>query len=237
MASATFERGVNGATIATTDPGAQTPWDFCDSVPTDTLAYDTEHVAHGSLAAKIASGAVASNPGLYWRTVGFGTLTNHYGRLYLYRTSFPAALHQLATNFNIGAGLAVVKITILTTGQIAVRDQTNTVKGTMTNTIAINQFVRIEWHIVNDPTVGMIEVKLFNSPDATVPTETLTTPSNLATGAYSDDIRFGVHGAAQANQGPFWLDDLVAGVSEYPGAVRPTFQAAGPILAGGQGPL
>src|SRR6185503_11947241 len=83
-----------------------------------------------------------------------------------------------------------------------------------TASISLNQWVRIEWHLIHSTTVGQWELKLFNNPDSATPTETATSAANLDTGANVTDLRIGLYGGPNA-LGPIWLDNIVAGATSY----------------------
>src|SRR6266545_5839646 len=97
--TATFEAGTNGNNILATDPGSASAWDAVTIVNNTgrppTAKYDTTHVGHGSLAAKID---VGSTDVAYceW-SAAFGTQTDHYGRLYLYLTAYPVSTLSSST--------------------------------------------------------------------------------------------------------------------------------------------
>lgn len=92
---------------------------------------------------------------------------------------------------------------VLRNGRLRLKDQNNVTIGTMSNTIAIGSWVRIEW-MIDDPS-GSIQLELFNDPNSTTPTETLR-----ATGQHIGDstnrIQIGRVGH-QAFSATFWTDN------------------------------
>ncbi len=212
QATANFELGVQGSAVLVADPGSATAWDIRDNPGGNAITYDNAH-AYGLLAAKVDNTAnAASQNQLIW-TTGIGTLTDWYGRLYLYATTFPTTgSYRLVQDSNNN-----FPVFINATGEVQQYDQGGFVHQT-TAVIGLNQWVRIEWHWLNSATVGQVEVKLFNSPDSATPTETKTSAANRNTSVSTTEIRFGL-GGGTTEAGPVWLDNLVAGATSYPGPV------------------
>jgi hypothetical protein len=211
LCTATFEAGVNGVRIATTDPGSQTPWDAVLLTSTGDTKYDTTHPAHGSLGAHIINGGQAQ---LEWSTA-FGTQTDHFGRIYMYVPSGANFIDVVRLN-NAGTFACGIDIDNLT-GVLNLRDTTAAIISSTTNTVARDQLVRIETHIVHAISGGTIEVQLFNTADSPVPTETkLSLGMNNQAQATKID-----YGAVVGRGQDWWLDDIVAGATSYPGPVAP----------------
>lgn len=209
--SADFELGTNGNNVLTTDAGSATAWNT-RNVAAGTLTYDTTHVGHGTLAAKIApSGASACY--VQWDTA-FGTQTEHYGRAYLYLTTNPSAVPRGPIRGYNGATVAW-GIHVNTNGTLQCGDSDSSVSGSVA--IGLNQLIRVEWHVVHSATVGIVEAKLFNSAESTTPSETIT-HSSANTLTQSDRIRFGVTDGGTA-PAAFWIDDIIANATAYPGPV------------------
>lgn len=205
-----FEAGTNGATISTADPGTGSQFSSVTGSPT----YDNTH-AYDSLAMK-SSGASGQYVSWIWTP---GNTDEEYGRFYMYATANPAS------SCNIWRGSACF-INILANGKLRFTDDVR-YAGTggnhdFTTPIALNQWVRIEFHLIfqdvlNDE-LGTIEVRLFNNPDSTTATETWTTttgnPSTL-----NDQGRFGTID----NWGsPVWFDNLVSNATEWQGPAGTT---------------
>jgi hypothetical protein len=219
--TADFEAGVNGATITTgAGEASATAWNVVAGSPT----YSVTHVAHGSLASSFAS----NNEYLRW-TKAFSA--DHYGRFYLYATSIPSSSQavvkieaQTGTNPNN-------RIEIHNDGIVYIRDNTGgTVSGSVQ--IATNQWIRIEYHFVASTTVGLLEVRLFNSAESTTPSDTIS-PGNVNTGnespteLYIGTEEFGPWGST------IWFDDIVANATSWVGpvAVAPANTVA-PVASG-----
>lgn len=222
--TATFETGVNGNTIAVADAGSANAFDAVLIGTGAALVYDNAHV-YGSLAAKVSTTGTVSASRTEWTTAG--TLSNWYGRVYLYFTGNIDDLHIMEF-FDSGGGhcAAISMAGVANTGKIELLDATQSLitGGRTTNTISLNQWIRLEYHLINNAAAGSFELKLFNSPDSTTPTETVTT-TNQNTSADTLYFRHGVT-LAQASVGPFWMDNIVIGATSYPGPVLPATVAS-----------
>ena len=211
VATADFEAGVDGNAIETTDPGSATPWDSKNVVGGNICEYDSVH-AYGLLAAKFDSTPDPnSDAQLRWST-GIGTLTDWYGRIYLYCTVFPTSGNQFfifqdLTNTN-------QKIMINAVGQLVAINAILGTALTVTTPISLNQFVRFEWHLVHSTSIGTWEMKLFNNPDSDIATEIVTSGTNN-TGANLSSMGVGLQ--ASGHSTTLWMDNIVAGTTSYPG--------------------
>jgi hypothetical protein len=216
--TAGFELGVNGATIATSDPGDATAWTRIFG----THIYDNTHVAHGALAAKMDSTA---NFGLIWDQT---YLTDFYGRFYLYATSNPSANTNVCS---ITGGGVTSRIFVQTDGTI-VSTATGNVAGSVP--IALNQWIRIEYHFIASATVGLLEIKLFNTKESSAPSETIAPTANRNTGASAPTELDHANGNAAAGWGGnIWFDTIVTNATSYPGpAVPDTGQNFAPVIYG-----
>lgn len=212
--TAGFEGGTNGNNVLAADPGDATAWDSVTGAgPTTNLKYDNTHVLNGTLSCLVAGSA--SDRYAEWSTA-LGTVTDHYGRIYLYMTANPGNVSPIIW---VGSGATqVARMLVNSSGSVRFDSaDTNNVLVT-TAAVSLNQWIRIEWHIVHSATVGQLELKLFNTASASVPTETDTSPANLNTGASANDIRFGIPEAGFSFSA-LWMDAIVAGATSYPGPI------------------
>ncbi len=211
-ATADFELGTNGATIATADAGSATPWRTVSYAASPGKAiYDNTYAANGSLAAKLTPGTGNVQAYLSWRAA-FGTQTDYYGRAYVRLPAYPAS-----GNDNIIRGLDSVGslcwgISLTTAGKVYLLDSTLTTRATSTTSLSTSGWNRIEWHAVNSTSVGSLEVKIFTTADSTTPDETIRF-TNRNTRANTEDIWFRIARSGYS----IWYDDLVAGAPAYPG--------------------
>lgn len=199
--TATFETGINGATIATGDAGSATAWDFVGNLP----KYSNTHVHREALAASFSS---TTQDRVGWTL----STSNHYGRAYIYMTTL-SPFFVFIQVLNSAANAAVVWL--WDDGKLLIQDTAaggHTLQ--MTNTLTLNAWTRVEWHVIHSTTVGQIELKMFNDPESSIPTEVLTSPASWNTNTGADQIMFGSVTTAPAT---FWMDDIVANATAYPG--------------------
>jgi len=208
--TAGFETGVSGNNVLVADAGNATPWD-AETISGGAITYDNAHVhGAGSLAGQFAHTASATY--LSW-TTALGAVTDHYGRVYLYATGNPASATRGPFAF-YNSGALTSRWEINTNGTLAARDTVAATNGSVA--ISLNQWVRIEWHVVHSATVGIVEVKLFNSPESSTASDTITR-SSANTGTQANEIQVG-----QQSGGPtytYWLDGIVANAGSYPGPI------------------
>lgn len=231
LCTADFEKGTNGSNVLAADPGSATAFDSVSAVNGATVTYDSLHAAHGSLGAKFSDSGVAGVASVAWST-SFGTVTDYYGRLYLFLTANPGSQMPI---FQGGQGATRgARIDVNTTGRLTGFDNpASALFPLFTNPIALNQWVRIEFHIICSATVGQAEVKLFNTADSTTPTETQTGTANKNTLANHTSVSFGSPVTTIPSGYSFWMDDIVAGAAAYPGpAVAAPVNTVAPAVTG-----
>lgn len=213
VCTATFETGVDGNDVLTGDAGSATAWDV-RAVTGGSIVYDDAHAHGGSLAGKFTYSGSSSSTALRW-TTAFGTITDHYGRIYLYATAYQDSTPDASpVNFKTGASTVMAAIKVGSDGVLSAQDATFSVT-TGTVPIALNQWVRIEWHIVHNTSTGSVEIKLFNDAESTTPDDTITW-TNRNTGSSADTAEFGT-AQITSSTWVFWLDDIVANATDWPG--------------------
>jgi alkaline phosphatase D len=124
-----------------------------------------------------------------WQTI-IGSLATHWFRMDLFLTANPSAQHQLYAACESGSRVADISITA--GGNILARNAAGTTILTTTSSVPLNTPFRIEGFITGDPAAGQLEVKLFPSRSATVPTETQTSGTALNTLGAPNQYRFGL---------------------------------------------
>lgn len=219
-ATADFETGTDTSAVLTTDTGSATAWDAKSAFSGNSIVYDSTH-AYDTLSGKFdstPSAAAACN--LAWST-GIGTLTDWYGRIYLYLTAFPSVEFRLVKDL-LGSGQ---QIKVNASGLVVVQDADQAQVFVTTNAVNTNAWTRIEFHCVQSATVGQWEVKLFTSPDSATATETKSSAANRNTGASLTDVGIGLIGGGSA--GTVWLDNIVIGATDWPGPAGVTPSATG----------
>jgi hypothetical protein len=213
---ADFETSTVGSTIATSDTGRPTSWDSV-TIALGVAVYDNAHVAHGAKSAKFSAVGTTAQDYCRW-TSQYGTQTNSYGRLYLYVASWTGFSNLYLVNANsAGTFKALIRV-IVTSQKLSITDSTGTPEVLSTNTVATGQWVRIEWHFIHSATVGQIVVKLYNSAESTVVTDTLTSTANWNTGADTNGFWVGMGCGIQNQSGvELWMDNIVTNATDWPG--------------------
>lgn len=213
---ANFELGIPGAKVSAGGVGDSDAWTSVSSVLGDALrAYDTTQAAVGGQSCKMLTVTSTGTSMTWGPSADLGTLANHYGRLYLYLTANPGASVILVRCLNGVSAACAVGVT--SGGKVFVSDQAAVTKATGSVSVALNQWVRLEWHVTHDVTNGVVEAKLFNTAASATADETITGAGSFSTLASADTIRFGVVNSV-ANAGPLWMDAIVAAAGSYPGA-------------------
>jgi hypothetical protein len=210
--TADFELGTNGATIQTSDPGSGNPWDAANIGPSNSITYDNTHCVSGKQSANFTLGGVNGSCSLGWN-LPVPAPVDYYGRDYRFLPAYPGATGTFtAFQFNTDAG-ACWSIRISTTGVITILSASFGVQYTFTNLIALNQWVRFEYHAVH--AAGFAEVKLFNDGTNLVPTEV----GNFSGQSIRTEAKSIILGAGSLNY-THWADEIVTNATDYPGPYR-----------------
>lgn len=218
MLAAHFENGTPGVQIYNTDLGGPDAFDVVVQSPTTTL-YDKTH-ARGVLAAKFRTESSGDDVALCrWSTsyvAGAASLTDAYHRLYVYLSANPvdaSAICASDVSGNIGA-----RVRIHADRKLRLTDAAGTVQATAVNALPTGQWVRLDWHLVNDTSAGSSTLRVFTSdPEAAVgsPDETITATS-INTGAAATGFRFGWL-LGNVSQPDIWIDAVAAGAGAWVG--------------------
>jgi len=119
-----------------------------------------------------------------------GSLAQHWFRVDLFMASNPSAQHQLYVACQGGNRCADISVT--TAGKLIARNAAGTTIFTTTASVPLNTPFRIEGFIVGDAAVGQVELKLYPSRSATVPTETQTSTATQNTLGIPNQYRCGM---------------------------------------------
>jgi len=155
-----------------------------------------------------------------------GTNTQVWFRLYLYVTANPALKQQIGGWTITGGSGFAGSLNLNANGTLRYEDSAfATVTGTTTtNSIATNQWVRLEGFVLGSATVGQYELKLFNSTDSAVPTETVTSTALQNSGGPITGMLFGATpNTANVN---YWQDDIGLSSTGYLGPSQIPVSAA-----------
>ena len=219
VCTANFETGTNGNNIATSDTGSATAWDAVSMSGSDSIKYSNAHPAFGTLGAHI-NNLVGDGPAFMKWQAAYGTVTEDWGRFYAYMTSYGSGDYSVVAGALNGSDTAsaniCARIDIGTNGKLRILDKSGTDSVLGSVALALNQMVRIEYHFLHSTTVGVAEVKLFNTASSITPDDTLTSPASWNTLASADRFFFGVPTTGYPVY-DIYIDQIIVGASAYPG--------------------
>lgn len=173
------------------------------------ITFDNEH-SRGNRAFKITGDTTNATYLNY--TSSLGTVGEAWGRVYVYFTANPGATLGVV-RLRIG-GLQVSRFTISTSGMWQIRNASNSLLATMTSTITLNAWTRMEWHVLATAAGGDIECRLYNTADSNSITDQLS-DTNAALATNIDEVNVGHHNANPVTT--FWADDLNVNTTTWPG--------------------
>jgi hypothetical protein len=239
-----FEGGTSGIAIPA-GPGSGGPtyaslgtadgmlFDSVSVSGASTLTYSNTVAHSGSLSCQVYTPSTAACY-LMWNSSGLlgNPAAQTWFRIYLYQAANPASVHQLCL-LNVG-GSRAGDLIINASGTLSMRNAAGTVIITTTNTVPLSAWYRVEGYVTSNASTGQMEVKLFDSPDSTTPTETQTSGANLNTlGGAITQVRFGPSSTGVTGM-TYYMDDIAASVSGYigPGAIVQQMICGGPTPSG-----
>lgn len=212
--TADFEAGTNGNTITTAGGEASaTAWAQVVGTP----SYSNSHPAHGTLCAQMGS----SGDLLKWV---IPNTPDYYSRIYLYATAWPSGDSSTWLYLDIGGGITAATCQVRSSGVLNLAVAGSGYQGSVA--IALNQWIRIEFHAVISQTVGGVELKLFNSAESSTPSETISSGFDKNNGNSHGELFFGRTGT-DSWTAPIFFDDIVANATSYPGPVPDPVTATG----------
>jgi PhoD-like phosphatase len=197
------------------------------------MTYDSSVPLLGPMACKIVTTGTSAVFGM-WESSGLlvNAAAQQWFGLYLYHTANPPSVNQVFGAYVAGSRAADVVIN--TNGTISVRDANGNVIVTTVSTVPLSSVYRIEGYVTSSASTGQVELKLFSSPDATVPAETQTSAATQNTrGGVLSQMRYG--GASAAASGFTWrFARATASVAGYtgPGAVVQQMVCGAPSAGG-----
>jgi hypothetical protein len=210
--SNSFETGLadeTALTIANSDDGAA--GNAFDTV-TGTVVLDSAQAAHGTLSARMDTTATAA-AAVHWEGTAVGTVTEIYTRIYVYRTAVPAAQQRHMRIRNSSAADTCYSV-IHTDGDVYIFDAAGGFSN-MTTDLPLNQWVRLEYHLIAHATAGTWEVRMYSGDSATLLDS--VSRSSVNTGSDISQVRMG--STTVVNAGVFWIDDVAAATTGWIGAV------------------
>lgn len=178
-----------------------------------TLVYDTTVFANGTSSVKItqSTGAVFAQ----WSSTTLGSLTDHYGEIYLYLTALPSASNHIVSGVTSGSvqGWA---IDVTSTGTVILRNAANTNVKATTSTLPLNQWVRLEWHITQASGTGTFQLQVYTAANGTSVTEdtgVITSDYGLNTSS----VQVGAKLTGTATMPAFYVDDVAIATGAWIG--------------------
>lgn len=204
-----FDGGTNGAGISAAGSGGTSgnPFDNTTGPP----LYDNTHAHSGTLSMHVAPGSGGLR---YVQWAGsFGTNNAWWARFYVYTPAAGAGGNLFFMRGFTGA-TQNFRLAFTTAAKVRLLNSTNAVVATMTNSSTLNAWVRVEMSITH--TTGAWEVRLYNSPESTTPTETIS-GTGAALGTASDTIDFGHTPSSSPDPGEYWMDDVATSTSGWIG--------------------
>ncbi len=209
------EGGSLGATVGTGGSGSGSAWNAV--VGTPLITYDDVH-AHGDLAYKVALTGTTTAQQLVWDSTSVGTVSEMWGRLYLWSSAHPADNRFGLVRFLVG-GAQAARLIYETNGTLVISDAGNAPEVTTTATVATGQWVRIEWHIVFVAAAATIELRLYTDAESTTPTEVVSTAAAIGVGVNCDRVEVGAFLNALPSTWTGWIDDIEVNTTGWPGPV------------------
>lgn len=208
-------QGVDGATVGTGESGSGNPWDA--TVGTPTITYAPEH-ARGRMGYEVVAGASAQQ--MSWST-SLGTITDVYGRFYLWSHAAPSTATGL---FRFTAAAAqTARIRYNADGTLTISDAGNAAEVT-TTALTTGALIRIGFRIQFVATNATVTLNVYDSPSSLTPSETVTTSTAAGMGTSADRVDIGAFNAAT------WtgcFSDIALSATAEPGPVL----SAPPALA------
>ncbi|HTW20521.1 MAG TPA: fibronectin type III domain-containing protein [Mycobacteriales bacterium] len=177
-----------------------------------TVMYSNAAPAHGNYAALLSP----TNQLCYlgWGSASIATTSSAYGRAYLKLSANPSTSFPVL-KVRDPSGNRDAQVTVTSAGKLAMGDANGTTQLTFSKSIPLNQWVRIEWHLVSAAS-GTFQVEMF-AGDATTPLESETV-SNINTGTSIGGYRVGMLTTTSAAVGTtIGVDNLAYGTAGWMG--------------------
>jgi hypothetical protein len=211
----TFEGGTDTTTITTANSGdaSGTPWDSIVIGTDATIQFSTTRASQGTLSGRFATGATSAVANVRWDLPDTNEL---FTRLYLYLPSTaPLPVQFVFTDTGTGSGMGRFQIMDSTGPKLRVFSQGGAFDSIGTIAVTRDAWIRLETRTKVDPASGVIEAKLFNSPDISTPDETVTITGIANTEIGVGRVRFGITQTLATCE--IWLDSVAVETSGYLG--------------------
>lgn len=181
-------------------------------------------IAYGTVAATFDLSTVTARPGGSWRFT-YATAAAYVAWNTQLGTMSVAGGRAYFTPDNVTAGYGLVRylsgsaqscrIDVSTTGNITLKNASNTVGATSTTVLTVGRTVRLEWSATFGATGASLSCRIFYSnPNSTTPDETLTISGQVFT-ATASEVQLGMYATASATVNI--SDVVVNNDGSYPG--------------------
>lgn len=201
------EGGSNGTTVTAANSGGASGDAFNSVVGTPTITFDNTQ-ALGALSYKVVASTTAQQ--VVW---SFTAVPQLYGRLYLYSSGAPSSATGLL-RFTVG-GSQTARIRYNADGTLTLADNGNAAEVSTVAALPTNAWMRIEYQITFTPGTGTCDLRTYNDPNSTTPTENLSSASlNALTNC--DTVQIGSFNSATWTG---WLDGLNVNTVDFPGPI------------------
>lgn len=227
-----FAGGSDGTTITTANSGGGSGNAFnLIDLDSQTAEFDTGRAAHGFTSGRFVTGGSSGSPYVSW-TSGVSANTV-YIRAYLYLSAAPASNTNILRVLT-GANTIIATIRVNSTGKLAFLYSSGTLGGTSSANVTTGGWFRVEARIVSSTTNGSVEVRLYNDPDSTTITETLSV-SGVNTGSDTAISRYRAGILSSVTNTEVGIDDLGFGDADWFGPAGSSLEIdpASPALVTG----
>lgn len=200
-----FESGQSSGTIISTANSGGAAGRAFDTI-VGTVTYDSTHAHNGSLAMKVdLSGGTTDQ--VQWRNGSNQVGADTYVRFYVWFDAYPTVQTSIVILAD-AAQIQLGRIRIKTTGVLdLLTGVPNAIVSTNTP-VALGQWVRVEAKFTTGASTAA-ELRLYNTPDSTVPTEMVSGTSADNTGTHVAQWRYGANFSGTSTS-VFWMDDVAA---------------------------
>lgn len=173
-----FNGGTNGAGVTAANSGG-TSGTALDDTYSSGVTYTSTNAtgARSPLVCKLANLEDYGYVG--WSAVTPGSGRTLYFRIYAYLTGYPPDVQYSIAGTFTDAGSGIISLNLSPTGKLGFMDQSGTVYGATTNSVAQNQWVRIEGKLTfsTSSSNGSGEIRYYATAGSATATETKTVSS------------------------------------------------------------
>lgn len=200
----TGEGGTDGVTATVNNSGgiSGNAW---QSVNGNAWKYSSAHIARGLLSYQCDQ-VTSTAATLQWQ---LPSLTEHYGRLYMYLSDQVATADPFVRVYATGF-IEAFRIEKSSSHHLTVRDSTGNPLYTGLSEFTSGVWYRVEWHAISSTTVGQLSVRIYVA-DQTTPIESFASTANLNIRAEASWVQFGPSFGLNPAPGSKWFDEMAIG--------------------------